>query len=198
MKKHNNNSLIKKRRVHLLKLCYWVFLLFIFRKSVHHLIWCFHIRSDWVCIILRAFIMCFYCMCLFASFYFLFSSSFILYLSMHVFFLNVLEMCQKISQIWSQHFLLLFLCFRDSCLALRPLLLWNWRVGGNTLIATLCRVAEMYLTSTHFYTHAHIFIEILHTGAPTPHNPKCFLLFSAVCLGYLWDLCSNGSCLLDA
>lgn len=114
------------------------------------------------------------------------------------FFKNVLEMCQKISQIWSQHFLLLFLCFRDSCLALRPLLLWNWWVGGNTLIATLCRVAEMYLTSTHFYTHAHIFIEILHTGAPTPHNPKCFLLFSAVCLGYLWDLCSNGSCLLDA
>lgn len=71
-------------------------------------------------------------------------------------------MCQKISQIWSQCFLLLFLCalcFRDSCLALRPLLLWNWRVGGNTLIATLCRVAEMYLTSTHFCTHAHIFIE---------------------------------------
>lgn len=197
MKKHNNNSLIKKRRVRLLKLCYWVFLLFIFRKSVHHLIWCFHIRSDWVCIILRAFIMCFYCMCLFASFYFLFSSSFILYLSMHVFFKTSWKCVKKYhrSDLSASSYCF---CVLETAVWHWGLLLWNWRVGGNTLIATLCRVAEMYLTSTHFYTHAHIFIEILHTGAPTPHNPKCFLLFSAVCLGYLWDLCSNSSCLLDA
>lgn len=37
-----------------------------------------------------------------------------------------------------------FVCFRSSCLALRPQLLWNWVVWGNTLIATPCRVAEMY------------------------------------------------------
>lgn len=45
--------------------------------------------------------MCFYCMCLFASFYFLFCSSFILYISIHVFFKRLGNVSKNITDLIS-------------------------------------------------------------------------------------------------
>lgn len=42
-----------------------------------------------------------------------------------------------------------FVFFRGSCLASRLQLLWNWLVGGSTLIATPCRGVEMYITCAY-------------------------------------------------
>lgn len=84
------------------------------------------------------------------------------------------------------------LCFRGSCLALSLPLLQNWGVGGNTLIATPYRAAEMYIRHTHAHAGSLEYEFYIHVSRVS------FSGVFTVRLGFLWAPRCSSSGLLDA